>query len=319
MHFVCLKKWSLKIILGCLTIQSVAASTPSDVNTQSSDTNNPSQIFSNEITHTPDKGVSLSLQQDTLLLAVAQLKSYYALNDSNAVALELDGGSRVIRTNGTYGLALNDHNRVKVTGEYLRESLEFDFLSGDTRQWVQQGAVGAAYEYLLGQGLFQDIAIGTHYSQAQNKNLSAVTIPLSSGGYLIDERRIAGGKDFNGNAETMLKVWRDALLSIGPDYDRVRYDMHYEDADDHDTEGWGGHARLNQQLKNNFDLQLDSTVSQLFDTYGVGFNWQWATKGSAQLSTGLNSSYTQDHTTDRNFWTNGITISVVWDTLQNKK
>lgn len=319
MHFISLKRFLLRIGFLLLTSYLITAAAANNTESlPSTNSNNTLPTLESDIIHTPDNGVSLSLQQDTLLLVVTQLKLYHAVNTSNAVALELDGGPRVIRANGTYALALNDHNRFKVSEEYLSEALDFDFASGDTRQWVQQGAVGAAYEYLLSNSLFQDVSLGTHYSQAANKELSTVTTPLSSGGYLTDERRIAGGKDFNGDVETLLKLWKNTDLTLGTVYDRVRYDMEYDDTSDHDAQGFGGHARLEQQLRNNIDMDLDTTVSQLFDSYGVGFNWKEATKKNTHIGAGLNSSYTQDHTTERNFWVNSISISVVWDPPENK-
>ncbi len=268
-----------------------------------------------------NKGISTAIQQDSMLLVVGQLKSFYSFNEDQAAAFELDGGPRVFRGNGTYAYALNDKNRVKLTGEYLREDLDFEFYTGDTRQWVQQGAVGAAYEYLLGdgEGIFKNIDVGSHYSHAQSKDLSTQTIGYPDGSILTDYRRIAGGNDLNGNAEAGMQLWKDGVVTVGPDYDRVRYDTEYEYQDGHNAQGFGGHVRLDQKLKNNLDLQLNSTVSQLFETYGVGLNWLWSSNQKTALTAGITSSYTQDFTTERNFWINGVNLNVVWDAPEKQK
>ncbi|MCD6046344.1 MAG: hypothetical protein K0R48_1507, partial [Gammaproteobacteria bacterium] len=190
------------------------------------------------------KGISSSVQQDTLLGLVGQLKSFFSWSEDKAVALELDGGPRVFRGNGTYGFALDDNTRVKLTAEYLRESLDFDFYSGDTMQWVQQGAVGASYEYLLKGGVIKNVAVGGHYSHAQSKDLPNIMIPESNGGYLIDQRRIAGGNDLNGNAEAAIQLWKDGVVALGPDYDQVHYNTKYEIQDGQNAQGLGGHIRL---------------------------------------------------------------------------
>ncbi len=267
------------------------------------------------------KGVSTSVQQDSMLLVVGQLKSFYTLGEEQAVALELDGGPRVFRGNGTYAYALNDNNRVKLTGEYLREDLDFEFYTGDTRQWVQQDAIGAAYEYLLGdgEGIFKNIDIDSHYSHAQSKDLSTKTIEYPDGSTLTDYRRIAGGNDLNANMEVGMELWADGIVTLGPDYDRVRYDTEYEYQDGHDAQGFGGHVRLDQKLKNNLDLQLNSTVSQLFETYGLGLNWLWSSNQKMAMTAGIASSYTKDFTTERNFWINGVNVSVVWDAPESQK
>lgn len=270
--------------------------------------------------NTPDtgKGISTSVQQDSLLSVVGQIKSFFSFNDKQAVAVELDGGPRILRGNGTYAYALNDNNRVKLTAEYLREDLDFEFYTGDTRQWVQQGAVGAAYEYLLGDGIFKNINVGSHYSHAQSKDLSTQTVVYADGSTLTDFRRIAGGNDLNGNVEAGMQLWKDGVVTAGPDYDRVRYDTQYEYQNGHNAQGFGGHVRLDQKLKGNVGLQLYTTVSQLFDTYGAGLNWSWSSKDNTVWSAGLASSYTQDFTTERNFWVNGLNVSIEWDVPQTK-
>ncbi|MCD6045636.1 MAG: hypothetical protein K0R48_799, partial [Gammaproteobacteria bacterium] len=83
--------------------------------------------------------------------------------------------------------------------------------------------------------------------------------------------------------------------------------------------GLGGHIRLEQSLKDNLQLQAQTTLSQLFDNYAARLNWIWNSKQNRALSAGLNSSYTQDHTTERNFWVNGVNVSVIWDTPSVKK
>ncbi|MBY0378722.1 MAG: hypothetical protein K2Q33_09205 [Gammaproteobacteria bacterium] len=266
----------------------------------------------------PDaSSVNLSIQDDSLLGPIVELKSAMSFNPEQAGALEVAGGTQVLRINATYGIALNDNNRLKLTTEYLRENLDFSFYTGDTYQWVQQGAIGASYQYLLESNTFKSLEIGSHYSHAPSKDLSTKTIAYTDGSTLTDYRRIAGGNDLNGIAETTLQLWRNSLLTVGTDYDQVRYDTKYEIQHGHDAQGFGGHFRLEQPLKNNIDLQLQSTVSQLYDTYGLGLNWIWHSTQTKVLSTGINSSYTQDHTTERNFWVNAFNLNIVWDTTSN--
>ncbi|MBX9732916.1 MAG: hypothetical protein K2X37_02555, partial [Chitinophagaceae bacterium] len=271
----------------------------------------------NTDTNTP-ADFNVSLQEDSMLGTIGQVKSLFSFNEDQAAALELDGGTRVLRLNGTYGFALNDTNRIKFTTEYLLENLDFSFYTGDTRQWVDQGAIGASYQYLLDNDTFKNLAIGSHYSHAPNKSLSDKTITYSDGSTLTDYRRIAGGDDWNGTAETALHLWPRSLLTVGGDYDRVRYDTEYCTQDGHDAQGFGGHLRLQQLLKSNTQLEAQSTLSQLVNTYGASLNWMWTSTTKTVLSAGLNSSYTQDHTTERNFWVNGISLNVAWDVPQTQ-
>ncbi len=266
---------------------------------------------------TPSKdspfNVNFSLQKDSLLGPVGQVTLSHAINETHAVALELDGGTRILRLNGTYGFALNDKNRLKLTAEYLAEDLDFTFYTGDTRQWVDQGAVGASYQYLLGNDIVKSVEISSHYSHAPSKNLSDKTIPYADGSTLTDYRRIAGGDDWNGTAETSLGLWPKSLVSAGGDYDQVRYDTQYCTQTGHDAQGFGGHVRLQQLLTDKTQLNAESTLSQLYTIYSAGLNWVLTSSKNTSLSTGLNSSYTKDRTTERSFWMNGINLSVIWD------
>lgn len=88
---------------------------------------------------------SLGGYGDTTLGFVLTTKaaSYLGSNQQHAAALELDGGSRLIRINATYAVALTDHQWVKTTFEHLDERLDFDFVLQDASEWVLQNAVVA--------------------------------------------------------------------------------------------------------------------------------------------------------------------------------
>ncbi|MCD6046343.1 MAG: hypothetical protein K0R48_1506 [Gammaproteobacteria bacterium] len=260
------------------------------------------------------KPFNLSVNQDSLLGLIIDTNTLFKFNDTNAADIELAGGARVFRANGTYGYALNEKNRIKITGEYLTEALDFDYLSGDTRQWVQQGAMGAAYQYWLGGSTFKSLQIGGYYSQAASKQLSDKTVILDNGINLLDQRRIAGGRDMNTTAETAMSLWSHSLLTLGVDYDQVHYDTKYEIHNDSNAQGVGGHAELQQLLGPSTQLDLKSSVSPLFSNYGGSLNWIWTSKKRTAWAAGFNSTYTADYTTQRRFWVNGVNVNVVWDT-----
>jgi hypothetical protein len=266
-----------------------------------------------------NRPVDLSIDEDSLLGVIGDAKVLLGFNNANAAAVELAAGPKVFRGNGTYGFALNDKNRIKITGEYLDENLDFDFYTGDTRQWMSQAAVGAAYQYWIGGGKFKDLQIGGHYSHAGSKNLSDQTIDLGDGISLLDQRRIAGGTDWNGTAEAGLHLWSHSLMNVGADYDKVRYDTHYDiHYDGKDAQGFGGHINLQQLLTSSTQLELHSTVTQLANVYGGGLNWIWTAHNTTAWRAGLESGYTTDHTTGRNFWVNSISLNVVWDQPHEK-
>lgn len=262
---------------------------------------------------------NVSVNQDSLVGLIVDTNTLLKFNSSNVAAIELAGGPRVLRANGTYGYALNDKNRVKITGEYLTESLDFDFYSGNTRQWVNQGAIGAAYQYWLGGDKLKSFQIGSYYSHAPSKQLSDNIVTLNNGMELLDQRRIAGGNDLNGTAETAMSLWPHSLLTVGANYDQVHYDTEYDIHDDNNAQGLGGHIELQQLLTSTTQLNLQSSVSSIFSSYGAGLNWIWATKKRTTWTAGINSSYTNDYTTNRHFWVNGLNLSVVWGAPREEK
>ncbi len=67
----------------------------------------------------------------------------------NAFSLIVDGGLKEARGNLTWGMQPRQNQLFKVTAEYLRQKMNFNFLSGEVREWVGQPAFGAQYEYLL--------------------------------------------------------------------------------------------------------------------------------------------------------------------------
>lgn len=263
--------------------------------------------------------VQLSYNVDSLLGFIGDAKVLLNLNDSKATALELAAGPRAFRGNGTYGWTLNDKNRLKLTAEYLREDFDFDFMSGESRQWVGQGAVGAAYQYWLGGNILKNLQVGGHYSHAGSKDLSSQIINLGDGVSLLDERRIAGGTDWNGTAEAAASLWAHSLLTMGADYDRVRYDTHYNIHENADAQGMGGHIRLQQLLTSTKQLELQSSVTQLASSYGATFNWALMSHAATRWVVGLSSTYTTDHTTERHFFVSGVTLNITVDNPRAQK
>lgn len=65
-----------------------------------------------------------------------------------AGSLGVEAGSRNYRVDATLGLNLTGTQRLKVTSEYLSQAIDYCFLVGTTRQWVQQAAFGLDYQYL---------------------------------------------------------------------------------------------------------------------------------------------------------------------------
>ena len=61
-----------------------------------------------------------------------------AFGQSNAASLEVDAGGRERRINGTWATAITSQQRLKFSAEYLKQEMDFGFLSGSLKKWVGQ-------------------------------------------------------------------------------------------------------------------------------------------------------------------------------------
>src|SRR5258708_1514164 len=73
------------------------------------------------------------------------LRAGYTSTLTNTLAYSLAGeaGIKNFRVSGTAGWKIIENQYLKMTAEYLRQDITYAFYSGNTDQWVQQGALGA--------------------------------------------------------------------------------------------------------------------------------------------------------------------------------
>jgi hypothetical protein len=98
------------------------------------------------------------------------------LAEDVAGALEGEAGPRDYRVNATLGWQLAGNQRLKFTGEYLRQDIDYAFSTGTVRQWVQQGALGLDYVYSLTSNFSNYIDVGGYYSHAPSVSLYNIII-----------------------------------------------------------------------------------------------------------------------------------------------
>jgi hypothetical protein len=232
--------------------------------------------------------------------------------NNTATAIELTGGPRNFRANLTFGLNMTENSMIKVTGERLDQKQEFDFITGDTREWVGQNAFGGAYQYYFSGRAFEAIELGGYYTHSGNKNLSDATYiePITNIPY-VEERRIAGARSSNGNASLLFHFWPNSHVTAGADYDKVNYDTKYTTADE-DVEGLGGHIRLEQILTRQLRFDVKAEVREPYNQYGAELGWLVPTSSDKQLELGLTSNYVHGKTTGNDYFTNGISLSLLW-------
>jgi len=224
------------------------------------------------------------------------VKSGYTAAITNTTAYSVSGevGVKNYRIAGTLGWKIWDEQRLKISGEYLWQKMTYNFFAGNTQQWVNQGAVGADYEYdLLGYAFKPRFNLQGYYSHAPSKNLNTVSGAfVNNSGILqnfIDTRRIAGSNAGGVAPGITIQPWQGAKAGVDLNYDCVSYDKRGVPSED--AKGFGGTARFDQALTRDVDLGLVAGMRQPFNNYQANLNW---TKDSSvgELVLGLGAAYT---------------------------
>lgn len=206
------------------------------------------------------------------------LKASYTnpLPNDTAVSILGEAGLRNFRIGATFGWALDDTQRVKLSAEYLLQRITYPFFAGNTRQWVDQGAIGAAYQYDLFNYAYQpQFNLSAFFSHAANKELSTVTGTfVDATGTVqsfVNDRRIAGSKAGGVAPGVSFHPWQGARLGADLNYDKVDYDTKF--GRDRDAIGFGGTVRYKQRITDTFGLGLMAAVRRPFNNYEADLYW----------------------------------------------
>jgi hypothetical protein len=218
------------------------------------------------------------------------LTSKYAqeLGESNAIAIEADAGKNENRLNGTWGFALTNKSRMKVTGEYLWQQMNFGFDSGSVNKWVGQQAYGAEYDYLISKGFVQDFNLNLDYSQAQSKDLGEQDFQ-QNGTTWENFRHIAGGRDESASAGFHVAPFHRTLVGIQLNYDNLDYNTEYQN--NQNVSGFGTTLSLQQLVTDHIKLQLTSSQRKPEQSYQAELDYLAHTVPGTQLQLGLTGSH----------------------------
>ena len=202
----------------------------------------------------------------------------YTSSVNNYIAYNVAGeaGLKNFRVGGTLGWKMDEYQRFKLTAEYLWQNITYAFFSGNSDQWVNQGAVGATYQYLFADNRFRpQFDLGGYYSHAPSKSLNTVSgTGINSSGLVqpfIDNRRIAGSDAVGFSPGFALMPWRGGRIGAAVNYDNVRYNT--INVPNEDAKGLGGTVNLNQAITDNVNLGLSAAIRQPFNNYAANLNW----------------------------------------------
>lgn len=238
------------------------------------------------------------------------------LSDMTALSVSGEVAPKNFRIGGTLAWRLAENQRLKLSAEYLWQDITYAFFSGNTDQWVDQGAIGAAYVYsLAGYSFDPELGVSAYYSHAPDESLSTVTGTyvnnLGNVTGFTDVRRIAGSDAGGISPGVTVQPWRGGKVGLDLNYDYVNYNTNYNN--NHDAHGFGGTARLSQMLTNNVNLGVSAAIRQPFNNYQAHLAWS-NVPYHGRWTLGLNGAYTSGKaTTLPNTWNAGISADYFMD------
>lgn len=252
----------------------------------------------------------------TFLGPTARLGYTSTITNTAAYSLLGEVGARNYRVGGTVGWKITDNQLFKVSAEYLWQKITYGFFSGDSSQWVNQGALGAAYAYdFNGYAFNPQLGLSAYVSHAPSKNLSTETGSyVTSNGttvFFVDNRRIAGSTGAGISPGITINPWQGGQVGAELNYDNVRYDTSHN-AINEDATGLGGTLKIGQAITDNIAIGASAAVRQPFNNYAANVNWN-NMQYYGDWSLGLFGDYTSGKNTLPNTWNVGVNVDYFID------
>lgn len=201
------------------------------------------------------------------------------LNPSSASSVSIEGGPRNYRASGTIGWEINSCEHFKLSAEYLKQRITYNFLTTETQQWVEQEAIGAGYQYSTSDCFQNYFELTGFFSRAPCKNLTSVDnvlIPTDISFISVsNSRRIAGSHGFGIAPSFIFHPWDSVAAKIGLNWDDVKYDRTFYT--EKIAQGIGATLGLKHQLPCFYGHQFQwggfAEFRSPFDHYHLEINW----------------------------------------------
>lgn len=213
----------------------------------------------------------------TFLGPIAQLGVTKPVSDNTAVSALGEAGPKNFRLGGTVGWDLTYYQRLKVSAEWLRQQITYSFFDGRESPWLNQGAIGADYQYDFHDRVPYNtqLDLGIYYSHAPSTNLGTSTGSyLNSAGipqFYTDNKRIAGSNAAGVSPAVTIWPLEGTGLTFALNYDNVRYDT--VNSPSQNAIGLGGTIGLHQAITQDIALGLSGAVRQPFNNYQADISW----------------------------------------------
>lgn len=239
--------------------------------------------------------------------------THYLVDNTSAFSVAAEVGPRNYRVGGTVASKICCNQRLKVSGEYLWQNINYAFFDGNSFRWVDQGALGATYEYdLLGIRYNPTLDVNAYVSRASNKNAGTDTISLANPAdpttplIFTDFRRIAGGTAEGISPGVTIEPWRGGRAGIDLNYDNVNYDQ--SNPPNENAIGFGGTVRLSQAINNHFEVGALAGIRAPFNEYQANIAWK-TSNAYGKWVVGLVGGYTAGKTTLPSTYNVGVSVN----------
>lgn len=243
------------------------------------------------------------------------------ITDETAYSINGEAGIKNLRAGGTFGINLACNQRIKVSGEYLAQRINYNYWSGNrSNQWMGQGTVGSGYQYDFGNTRFNpQFDLNAYVSTAPSKSFNERTVtvidPLTDITTITTyNRRIAGSHSYNISPGIAFQPWCGSKAGFEFNYDNVRYLTRHLNTRKQDPKGWGGTARLNQYVAKNIEVGVLAAVRQPFNNYRASVAWNRDTHIGV-WALGVDGNYVAGKHRLPNTYNVGLTADVFIDRL----
>ncbi|HVV69664.1 MAG TPA: hypothetical protein VHE99_11650 [Gammaproteobacteria bacterium] len=219
-------------------------------------------------------------------VAHSQYANY--LSPEDALALQLDYGSRQFRMGLSWAHELNEQQRLKISVQHLSQDNNFDFVTGTDHQFIGQNSAGIAYEYALQRRFLEAIHVNGYYFSANNGNLDNVTY-ITPAGKFVDNRTLIGGTGGGLGIGPRWKLWPGSQIEMTLGYDTVNFDTHNQAAKN--SSGFGQNLYFTQRIAKNLAVELTVSRRQPYKQYGASVNWAFYQKPGRTLGLQVQASH----------------------------
>ena len=215
-----------------------------------------------------------------------------------AVGILLTAGSDKNEWLLNTGFDLTSNQRFIFSIGQLRQSLDFNFISGNQRTQVTQNNVAGSYQYFLGKDWLNAAELNAYFSDTGSIKLSDKTYYTDSTSLYelwSDPRRIAGGRVAGAQGRLVFTPTSTTTIKVGLGAESLTYN--YLTGNDTTTRATGS-AELTQRLENGFNVRASANAAASQNRYALGLGRSFS--GGSQFGIDLAAIRGRDNTFNDN-------------------